>query len=91
MQYGYISGYPMFRQSLAKFLEKGYDKRKYMYGGISSCHDAYVSATVCEEMDGGDERAAGAEFDRCMASLLLVLWLRHVPAEPPPSLCSCGP
>jgi hypothetical protein len=26
-QYGYISGYPLFRQSLAKFLEEGFAKR----------------------------------------------------------------
>lgn len=28
VQYGYISGYPVMRQSLAKFLEKGYNKRE---------------------------------------------------------------
>lgn len=28
LQYGYISGYPAFRQCLAKFLEKGYGKRE---------------------------------------------------------------
>lgn len=32
MQYGYISGYPKFRHSLARFLETGYGKRERWRG-----------------------------------------------------------